>query len=135
MTNEQGLLAVLRFRGRPPTMNGYRSKHWRYAQAQTDNYRNDAGWSIKGTDKPGEELWPLSVDAYPTYETRRSLPDTGACFPAVKAAIDGLVDAGWIPDDTPDIIGEITFHAPYVGNVPDGLIIHISTLAGQGLEP
>ena len=48
------------------------------------------------------------------HETRtRTLPDCGACAPAVKAAIDGLVDAGVIPDDTPEFLTEIRFMAPF----------------------
>lgn len=41
-----------------------------------------------------------------------NLPDAGACFPAVKAAVDGIVDAGVIPDDGPACVAWIRFHAP-----------------------
>jgi hypothetical protein len=52
------------------------------------------------------------------------MQDTAACFPAAKAAIDGLVDSGLITDDTPDIVKTITFHAPRTGR--DGLVLIIS---------
>ena len=40
------------------------------------------------------------------------LQDTGACFPAVKAAVDGMVDANLFIDDTGDHVNAILFHAP-----------------------
>lgn len=43
---------------------------------------------------------------------RAPIADTGACFPAVKAAIDGLVDAGVLPGDTGLHLSSITFLAP-----------------------
>lgn len=52
----------------------------------------------------------------------RKRPDPGACYPAVKAAIDGLVDAGVIPDDGPDYVDFITFWAPEVGTA-DALVL------------
>ena len=64
-----------------------------------------------------EEIPPLAtlqVHAHPFYRNARSLPDTAACVGSVKAAIDGLVDAGVLTDDTPDIVRTITFHAPVV---------------------
>lgn len=43
---------------------------------------------------------------------RRPLADTGNHYPAVKAVIDGLTDAGVIYDDGPDWISQITLKAP-----------------------
>lgn len=40
--------------------------------------------------------------------------DVGACAPHVKAAVDGLVDAGVIRNDTADIVQRITYHPPIV---------------------
>lgn len=56
----------------------------------------------------------VHVSARP-YQRRRPLADTGNHYPAVKAAIDGLVDAGVLPGDTPDVVLSITMHAPQVG--------------------
>jgi len=41
----------------------------------------------------------IVVTATPLHADRRSPQDACACAPATKAAIDGLVDAGVIPDD------------------------------------
>lgn len=38
--------------------------------------------------------------------------DCGACNPAVKAAIDGIVDSGILLDDTPEHLAGILFLAP-----------------------
>ena len=46
----------------------------------------------------------------------RKIQDTGACYPAAKAAIDGLVDAGVIDDDAPKYVPTITFHSPVLSN-------------------
>ena len=43
------------------------------------------------------------------------LQDTAACMPAVKAAIDGLVDGGMFSDDTGEHVEAITFRAPERG--------------------
>ena len=40
------------------------------------------------------------------------LADTGNCYGAVKAAIDGLVDAGVLPGDTHQFIRSIKMNAP-----------------------
>lgn len=39
----------------------------------------------------------------------RRRPDVGGCYPAAKAAIDGLVDAGVIPNDTDEYVHQLTF--------------------------
>lgn len=41
--------------------------------------------------------------------------DVGACFPLVKAAIDGLVDAGVLIDDNAKIVIKLTFLTPQFG--------------------
>lgn len=47
---------------------------------------------------------------------RGKLPDVGSCYPSVKAAVDGLVDAGVLPDDTPAYLTALVFHAPERGD-------------------
>jgi crossover junction endodeoxyribonuclease RusA len=39
--------------------------------------------------------------------------DVGACNPAVKAAIDGIVDAGILPDDSPKYVRSLMFLPPH----------------------
>ena len=51
------------------------------------------------------------------------LQDVAACNPAVKAGIDGLVDAGIIVDDSPEYLKSIKFFAPQKGK--NSLVLHI----------
>jgi hypothetical protein len=43
---------------------------------------------------------------------KHPIQDTGNCYGSVKAALDGLVDAGVLPDDTPAHVLSIKFNAP-----------------------
>lgn len=62
------------------------------------------------------------------------LPDAGACFPAVKAAVDGIVDAGVLPDDGPECVAWIRFHAPRKTGVDSVTLIISNTEEGNGTE-
>lgn len=50
----------------------------------------------------------FTVEAYPICVDRRR-PDVGNIYPTVKAAIDGIVDAGIVPDDTDTYLHALTF--------------------------
>ena len=51
------------------------------------------------------------------------LQDVGACNPAVKAAIDGIVDAGVLPDDSSRYMKSLIFLPPQ--NDRNSLVIYI----------
>src|SRR5205823_3279791 len=53
--------------------------------------------------------------------------DVAACVGPAKAAIDGLVDARILPDDTPAHVCSLTFHTPRRG--PAGLHVLVVDLA------
>jgi len=57
----------------------------------------------------------IEVIAQPYVATARYRQDVGACFPVVKAAIDGLVDAGVLIDDNAKVVVKLTFLAPIFG--------------------
>ena len=97
--------------GRPPTINAERSKHWRDHRRSTQRIREDAKIQLLAKRKEWKRMGHVRVDAYPIY-AKGQLPDTGACMPAVKAAIDGAVDAGLLADDTPDIVVHMAFWSP-----------------------
>lgn len=106
---------------RPWTTNGERaSSRWERARL-TKEWR--LGFSLAVAEKRMPKLRTCTITAEPWLLNRRGMQDTGACHPAVKAGIDGLVDAGLIADDTPDIVTEITFRAPRIGR--DALILII----------
>jgi hypothetical protein len=57
----------------------------------------------------------------------RGRPDTGAAFPAAKASVDGVVDAGVLPNDTPNHLTALLFRAPQISGYDAlELIIHVA---------
>jgi hypothetical protein len=114
---------ILRRAGeRPPTTNAERrNTRWDRADS-TATWRTDFFWRAKQHHIP--PLDRIRVVAIPHHANRRSPQDTGACAPAVKAAIDGLVDAGVIPDDNGRHVSEIVYRAPVIDGW-DGLELHI----------
>lgn len=111
---------ILRFPGRPPTHNMGRNEHWSNRMRMVHQYRGDACFLARSHAPMNP---PVVIEVQPgTKDNRRA--DTGACFDAVKAAIDGLVDAGIIPDDGPDIVTRLTFHAPCNTGI-DQLVIEV----------
>ena len=59
-------------------------------------------------------LKSISVDVHQVSKGKRR-PDPGSIYPAVKAAIDGLVDAKVVPDDGPDHVDWVRVYAAEVG--------------------
>jgi len=107
---------------RPWTLNAERaSNRWERAK-RTREWR--LAFQLLTAQMRMPQLAECSIEVEPWLLNRRSMQDTAACVPAAKAAIDGLVDAGLILDDTPDIVKTITFHAPQIGR--NGLVLIIS---------
>ncbi len=97
---------------RPWTANAERRwHHMKRAQVVRDA-RERWAWLAKIEGIP--PLRRIKVEATPLRKNARSMPDVAACYPAVKAAIDGLVDAGVIEDDTPFHVNKIVFQAPQI---------------------
>jgi hypothetical protein len=93
---------LLTYRNRPWLLNGERSGGKRgigghYGRAQrAAEWREEFGKMCLIQRVP--PLRWVDIDALQVCGDRR-LPDIGNCYPAVKAAIDGVVDAGVIPND------------------------------------
>jgi hypothetical protein len=68
-------------------------------------------------------LIDVTITAQPHQKGGR-LQDVSACNPAVKAAIDGLVDAGVMQDDSPEFLTAITFLQPV--RAENALTLHIT---------
>lgn len=104
---------------RPLTVNGVAGMHrqqWATVTRQDRTY-----WRLLAAQQNlPRGLQRVSIVATPLHRDRRSPQDVAACAPAVKAAVDGLVDHGLIPDDNPDHLLEITFRPPEVCGA-DGL--------------
>ena len=99
----------LEFEKRPWTTNAERAgNRWERASL-TKEWREAFAWLARYEEIPPMR-W-LSVTVEPHQKGGR-LQDVGACNPAVKAAIDGLVDAGVLPDDSPEFVRSLIFLPP-----------------------
>ena len=114
---------VLELHGqRPWTSNAERTWHHMKRASKVKDQREAFGWLAKAHEVP--TLGAVVVHATPLAKDRRWRQDVGGCFPAVKAAIDGLVDRGVLEDDDPDFVKAVTFYPAEVGEV-DGLRIEL----------
>lgn len=97
------------YRARPWTLNRERrgSEHWSATRLRTAEWRK-AFWALGIQQRRRFARAEITVEVM----MRAPVADTGACFPAVKAAIDGLVDAGVLPGDTGEFVPSIRFLAP-----------------------
>ena len=93
---------------RPWTANHERRMHYGQRAQLVKATRERFGWYAKSAGIP--KLAAISVSVYPLSADRRWRPDVAACYPVVKAAIDGLVDAGIIDDDDDTHLRHITFY-------------------------
>ena len=99
---------VLEYDARPWTVNAERRMHWRRHGALVEQWRTAYAWLARSHRIPPCDA--IEIDTTPLWPNRRGVPDPGNTYPAVKAAIDGLVDAGVIPDDTDRHVHRLTFH-------------------------
>jgi hypothetical protein len=82
---------------RPLTINRVADLHRMQVATLTRKVRND--WAKLARDEHIPALTRAVITATPLHADRRSPQDACACAPASKAAVDGLVDAGVLPDD------------------------------------
>jgi len=112
--------------GRPLTVNMVAKLHrqtWAKLTAATR-----AEWTWLAREARVQPCHAVTLTVTPLHKDRRSPQDVAACAPEAKAAIDGLVDAGLIPDDSPEHLLSVTFLPPVVCDV-DGLAIDIREVA------
>lgn len=67
------------------------------------------------------------ITAVPLHADRRTPQDTSACAPHVKAAVDGLIDAGILYDDTADFLPLIAYTGPLVCGI-NGLALVVEDI-------
>lgn len=114
------LLWDFEFRKRPWTVNAERAANrWQRAR-DTKEWRQATAEYVK------QAKVPLLTDATVTVSLvlKGRLQDTAACLPAVKAVVDGFVDAGMFVDDTGDHVRQIVFLAPERG-APDAMTVRV----------
>lgn len=87
---------------RPPlSANGGRGHHMAHAKLVAE-VRLTAGWVVKAARIPACERVTVGLVYVPATRRRR---DGGENYAdTLKAVIDGVVDAGVVPDDTPEYV-------------------------------
>ncbi|MEM9521588.1 MAG: hypothetical protein AAGA37_19925 [Actinomycetota bacterium] len=92
----------------PFTLLNARSGHW-WANAAEDAQLR--AWAGHKTTQAGVRFdEPVVIEAVMT--SPHKLADCDAIGPPVKHVIDGMVDGGAIPDDSPEWVRSLTLHAP-----------------------
>lgn len=87
--------------------------HWAEKARRVAEWRDAFAWLAKAERIP--HLDRCSVDAAVTYARGRQ-PDIGHGWEAIKAGVDGLVDAGVMDDDDPTHLVSLTMPAPRKGD-------------------
>lgn len=103
---------ILRYNVRPWTVNHERTLHHQQRAKLVKEWREAFFWLAKEQKIP--RLAEVRFVVTPYLKDRR-MQDVGACLPAAKAAIDGLVDAGVLEDDNPKFVKFLGFNCPVVG--------------------
>lgn len=111
--------------GRAFTVNASHGMHTQARAKLIKQWRTAAFIAARQAGIP--PLGPTRVTAWELRATRRSLPDVGACYETVKAAVDGIRDALVWPDDTPAWVPEIVLCAPIVAG-RDALVIRLEVI-------
>ena len=108
ISDEGELMYSFYYKARPWTVNSERAGN-RWTRA-----KNTKEWRTVFADATRlyecHQLTQARVSVF--LEMKGRLQDTGACMPAVKAAVDGMVDGGLFLDDTGDHVECLEFHAP-----------------------
>lgn len=110
----------------PPAVDGYRLTHvdrpWTLnVERQGNRFRRAdlvkqwrADFATLARQARMQPCGSIAVTVRPELQDGRGIPDTGACVGAAKAGIDGIKDAGVIPDDSPVYVRRLTFEAPII---------------------
>lgn len=98
---------LLTYPKRPWTVNAERRMHYHARAKLVKEWREVYAEMVKEQGIPA--LNTIGIEVYVTSRTK-ALADTGACFAAHKAAVDGIVDAGVVPDDKGEYVKWITFY-------------------------
>ena len=99
----------LEFPERPWTTNAERKGN-RWDRANETRHWRTAFYALALKEKIPPMSW-VSITVEPHQKGGRS-QDVGACHPSVKAAIDGIVDAKVIEDDSPKFLRSLIYLPP-----------------------
>lgn len=99
---------VLTYDAKPWSLNQERKKHWSWRAAQTAEWLDAFAKLALEARIPALDQIGVTVH----FEMPGVVQDVCNGYPAAKAAIDGLVAAGVIPDDKPPYLAWVKFVAP-----------------------
>jgi len=108
------------------TLNGERTMHYHKRAKLVKAWREAAFDAATEAEVPS--LGAIEVVFIPLRKDRRHMADTGGHFPVAKACIDGLVDAGVLPDDGPNFVRALEFRAPQVDGGDDRALIVVNEI-------
>lgn len=111
---------------RPLTVNAVAKLHRQQWATHTRQTRETWAWLAVQARVP--RLVRARIVATPLHKDCRSPQDVAACAPEAKAAVDGLVDAGVLDDDSPEFLVELAFRPPDICGA-DGLRLVIEEAA------
>ena len=117
-------LWVLVYDAKPWSLNQERQKHWAWRNAKVEEWKDAFYWLAKDARVPTCERIAVTVDV----QMPGVVQDICNAYPAAKAAVDGLVAARVIPDDTPEHLVAMTFTAPIHAKDPK-LTLTVNRLA------
>jgi hypothetical protein len=83
-----------------------RHGHWAERSGPTRDWRQAAAWAAKAAKVPA--LKRASITAVVHRADRRTDTDAQNRYPTIKAAVDGVVDAGVLPNDTDRFLLSLT---------------------------
>lgn len=107
--------------GRPLSVNQVYGRMHHHDRADAVKvWRDGAAEEARSLGLP--TLDRVEITATPYHANRRYVTDVGGCLPSVKAAVDGLVDAGVLLGDGPTHVLALTF-TPVQFSTWDGLML------------
>lgn len=103
---------------RPLTLNAVAGMHRQQWATHTRGVREHWAWLALEARVP--RLDACEIEVTPLHKDGRSPQDVAACCAEAKGAVDGLVDAGVLVDDSPEFVRRVSFLPPDVCGV-DGM--------------
>jgi hypothetical protein len=130
MENAEPPMWTLTYYKRPWTLNseragGRRGLGGHYGRATATKEWRQA-FKLLAIEAKIPKLKSVDVEIQPISKTR-NFADVCSCIGAEKAAVDGVVDAGVLPDDSGEYVTSVKFYPPVKGD-KDALVV---TLIGE----
>lgn len=114
---------------RPP-LNANQRMHWAKKAALTKQVRAASFYAAKSAGVLRCDKVRVTLTWFVRTTTRR---DADNVVPTLKALCDGLVDAGIVPDDTPDLMQKVMPVITYRPGQPSGLQLLIEEVYDHAL--